>query len=354
MAVTLRSNVSASIPALWATDLFSQAENLTFWHNLEGPPGSTMPILRRDDLTKAPGDTIKFDIVLALTGAGATGDSILLEGQEEALKFRQTSVIVDSKQHAVRWSKLSEVLISHDMRGTGLNQLRKWLAGKLDDAIFTEFVTPSDSTGKNPSVNNLPTTAQWFAGTATSIATVDNTDAAGRLKLKDLVELKAYAVSNNKIEPLRTEDGNEYFGLVCHPYTIMQLKRDDTAWATAQRDAQLRGPDNPIFTGAAGVYDGVILYQNNRIPTALDGNGSIQVARNVFFGAQAMSRGYAMYPTWVEELFSYGQEAGIATMTVFGNRLNCFDLTAAGSAAVTATTSIGSMVVYSSAVAPTA
>jgi N4-gp56 family major capsid protein len=139
MAVTNRAAAAVSVPQLWSADLFSQAEDLTFWHNLEGPPGSTMPILRRDDLTKEPGDTIKFDITLALTSAGMTGDTALLEGNEEALKFRQTSVTVNSLQHAARWTKLTQALITHDMRTTALNQLRKWLAGKLDNAIFTEF-----------------------------------------------------------------------------------------------------------------------------------------------------------------------------------------------------------------------
>jgi N4-gp56 family major capsid protein len=306
-----------------------------------------MPILRRDDLTKEPGDTIKFDITLALTSAGMTGDTALLEGNEEALKFRQTSVTVNSLQHAARWTKLTQALITHDMRTTALNQLRKWLAGKLDNAIFTEFA------GLGATV--LPTSAQWFAGAATSINTLADGNGTGRLQLRDLTEIKAYAQSNNRIEPLRTEDGNEYFGLVCHPYTIMALKRDDTNWAQAQRDAQLRGPDNPVFTGAAGVWDGVILYVNNRVPVATNTNTpAIQYASNVFFGAQALSRGYAYYPDWTEELFSYGQEAGIATFTIFGNKLNVFDLTSAGGASAANQSAIGSMVLYSSAVPPTA
>lgn len=346
MAVTLRSNVAASIPQLWSADLFSQAENLTFWHNLEGPPGSTMPIIRRDDLAQQPGDTIKFDIILALTGAGMTGDTALLEGNEEALKFRQTSVTIDSLQHAVRWSKLGKILINHDMRNAALFQLRKWLAGKLDAAIFNEF------TGAG-SVTTLPTTSLWFAGTATSINTVTDVNGAGRLSLADLTELKAYAQSNNLIEPLRTEDGNEYFGLVLHPYTAMQLKRYDTNWAQAQRDAQLRGPGNPVFTGAVGVWDGVILYVNNRVPVA-NNTVPIQYSKNVFFGAQALSRGYGYYPDWTEEYFSYGQEQGIATFCVYGNALNVFDLTTGGGAAAAAKTAIGSLTVYASAVAPTA
>lgn len=305
-----------------------------------------MPILRRDDLTKEAGDTIKFDIVLALTGAGQTGDTALLEGNEEALKFRQSSVVVDSLQHAVRWSKLAQVLITHDMRTTALNQLSKWLAGKLDDRIFSELTGAAGFTV-------VPTKNKWAAGTATSRATVADTNAGGRLTLATLTELKAYAQTEIKIEPIRVEDGNEYFGIVVHPYTAMSLKRDDTNWAQAQREAQIRGAENPLFTGSVGMWDGVIIYVSNRVPRSLNGNvPDIQVSDNVFFGAQAISRGYAYYPDWTEELFSYGQEAGIATWTVFGQKLNVFDLTSAGGAAAIDFTAIGSMVVYASAVAP--
>lgn len=345
MAVTRKADVTAQIPQLWSADLFSQAEDLTFWHRFEGSEGSSMPVIRKDDLEKQAGDTVKFDIVRALTGAGATGDTALLDGNEEKLSFRQISVVVDSLQHAVRWSKLGKILINHDMRTVALNQLSKWLSGKLDDAVFDEL----DGSGST----TLPTTAQWFAGSATSVATVDNTDAAGRLKLNDISDIKAYAQANNKIEPLRMENGEEVFGLVVHPYTALALKKD-SQYQQAQRDARARGADNPLFTGAIGEWDGVVIYVSNRVNTAADGVGGISVSRNIFFGAQAVSRAYAYYPDWTEQYFSYGQEQGIATFVVLGEKLNAFDLTTAGGAAAADFTAIGSMVLYASAVAPTA
>ena len=343
MAVTRKADVADQTPDLWAADLYSQAEDLTFWHNFEGPEGSGMPIVRKDDLTKVAGDTIKVDIVLALTGAGQTGDTTSVEGNEEELKFRQSSFTVDQLSHGVRWTELAEILINHDMRSTALNQLKKWLAGKFDAGIFSEL---------SGGGTTLPTTAKWAAGSATSRATVADGDGTGRLQLDDLTEIKAYAQVENKIEPIRVEDGNEYFALVAHPYAVMQLKRDDTKWAQAQREAQVRGDDNPLFTGAAGIYDGVIIYSSNRVPRST--NGTIQVADNIFMGAQAMSRGYAFYPDWREELFDYGRQAGVATVAVYGNKLNTFDLTTAGGAADADKTAIGSMVLYSAAVAPTA
>lgn len=346
-AVGRKADYGPSIAQLWADGLFSQAENLTFWNGMEGAPGSSMPIIRRDEFGKSAGDTIKFDIVLALTGAGLTGDgaAALLEGNEEALKFRQTTMTVDSLQHAVRWTKLVDKTIRHDMRVTARNQLAKWLAGKLDNQIFTEL------TGGGTVVPDKNT---WAAGTATSRNTVADTNAGGRLTLDTLTEAKAYAQVELKLEPIRIdEDGNEYFVLVAHPYTIMSLKRDDTKWAQAQREAQVRGDDNPLFTGSVGLWDGVIIKSSNRVPRSNNTNSPVvAVADNVFMGAQALSRGYGSYPDWTEEMFSYGQEAGIATWCLVGNKLNVFDLTAAGGATAANLTAIGSMVLYASAVAP--
>ena len=343
MAVLRKADVADQTPDIWAADLYAQAEDMTFWHRFEGPEGSGMPIIRKDDLTKAAGDTIKTDIVLALQGAGQTGDTTSLEGNEEELKFRQASFTVDQLSHGVRWTELAEILINHDMRSTALMQLRKWLAGKMDSGIFSEL------TGGG---TTLPTTAKWAAGSATSRATVADGDGTGRLQLEDLTEIKAFAQVENKIEPIRTEDGNEYFFFVGHPYAIMQLKRDDAKWAQAQREAQVRGDENPLFTGAAGVWDGVIILSSNRVPDST--NGTINVADNLFLGAQAMSRGYAYYPDWREELFDYGRQVGIATVAVYGNKLNTFDLTDAGGASDANKTAIGSMVLYSAAVAPVA
>jgi N4-gp56 family major capsid protein len=355
MAVGRKADYTAQVPAIWAKDLYAQAEKLTFWNRFEGGEGSSMPIVRKDDLSQGPGDTIKYDISLALTGAGTTGDTTLSEGNEEEVKMRQISLIVGAIKHAVRWSFLAENQITHDMRGIGLNKLKRWLAGAIDNRNFYELtggdVAAIGTTGLT--ATTLPTTAKWFAGTATSIGTVADSDAVGRLKLGDISDFKAYLQTNNLIEPLSMENGDEMFGLVVHPYTALALKKD-SSYQQAQREAQVRGADNPLFRGAVASWDGVTIYVSTRVPSATDGAASARVGRNVFFGAQAMCRGYSLYPQWVEQEFSYGEEIGIATRTVLGEKLNAFDLSAAGGASAADFTAIGSGVLYAAAVAPTA
>jgi N4-gp56 family major capsid protein len=198
---------------------------------------------------------------------------------------------------------------------------------------------------------------KWFAGTATSIATVADSDAVGRLKLNDISDIKAYAVTNNMIEPLEQGDsdvGEEMYGLVLHPYAALALKKD-TQFQQAQRDARERGRDNPLFKGSVAVWDNVVMYVSSRVRTAADGAGSISVARNILFGAQACARAYVSYPDWTEQYFSYGQHQGLAYWAALGKRLITFDLNSSETAGdTTDDTAIGAMVLYTSAVAPTA
>lgn len=339
MAQTTYSQLSTSgqVPQVWARDMLAQAENLTFWKRWEGVPGSDMPVIRRDDLTKTAGDTIKMDLVLALTGAGVTADTTALHGNAENLKMTQQSLVVNYLSHAVEWTEQAQVTNVHDLRTTAAMQLAKWLAGKLDDEKWTTVTAASQ-----------PTPNKWFAGAATSAGTVTS---AYYITLNDISDIRAYAQATLKLAPLQVEGGEEFYGLVMHPFAELQLKKDST-YLQAQRDANVRGSQNPLFTGASFVWDGVIGFRNSRVPTANDGAGSVTVARNVLFGAQALTYGWAMYPDWREEEFDYARAAGVATTMLKGAKLNVFDLSSAQD--TSGNQAIGSALLYSYAAAPVA
>lgn len=344
MAVTRSADVANQIPEVWADDLYMQATKQTFWQRFTGPKGSGMPVVEREDLTQDVGDTVKIDIVLNLTGSGQTGDTALLEDNEEKIKFRQTSVTVDSRQNAVRWSKKAQHFITHDMRETAQDLLARWYAGILDDDLFTVLTAAT-----------VPTKNKWACGSATTRNTVADGDTTGRLTLAEISRIKAYFQTEIKGEPISMENGEEIFGMVIHPYAALSLKLNDTNWAQAQREAQVRGTNNPLFTGALGMWDGVVLYEAQRVPRSNNTNDPIvATADNIFFGAQAASRAWSYYPDWAEQQFSYGQETGIATMGIYGQAANIFDLNSTETGGdATDDTAIGHMVVYSAAVAPT-
>jgi len=72
-------------------------------------------------------------------------------------------------------------------------------------------------------------------------------------------------------------DGENHYVLFIHPWQAFDLKNNAT-YAQAQREAQIRGRSNPIFTGAMGVWDNVIIHVHEYVPF-LD----IDVAGNNFY-----------------------------------------------------------------------
>lgn len=348
MAVLTAADVTPITPELWSEELLAQAESQTFWLPYEVMEGDTGAIVRKDDLTKEAGDQINMDLVLALTGDGIRGDTTPLEGNEEKPKFRTSSLTVTQLRHGTAYTHLADLLSLHNKRTVNLRQLAKWLAGKMDDARWAEF-TGNTNPRTGAVGTTIPTTAKWFPGTATSRATIADTDAGGRLTLKSISEARAYFSAEIKAEPLMV-DGEPVYILATHDYAVASLKINDTNWAQAQREAQIRGKDNPIFTGAAGMWDGVVIRSSQRTPRST--NGTTMVADGVMFGANAMSVGYAEYPTFAEEWFDYKQRIGHGTSVVWGEKLNVFDLSAGGAAAAADQTALGAMVFYAAAPTP--
>lgn len=329
---------------IWSKGVYYQAEKATFWNKFQGPEASSMPIIDNSEFEQGGVDTVKVTLYLNLTGAGLTGDTTLLEGNEEKVVQRLMSFGTTRSKHAVRVGDLAEKKSATMERSKAERLLARWLARKLDDLKFTEFT-----------VTTQPTKNKWAAGTAATRDQLQDTDAGGRLTWDDIVDIKSYAQVELRIEPLRMENGEEIFGLVLHPYAVRALKKYDTKWTQAQREAEVRGKGNPLFTGALGMVDGVVLYESQAVPRSNNAHASpIPVADNIFFGTQAMSMGYLGYPAWREQEFSYGEEYGIATWVDIGHKLNIFDLNASETTGdATDDTAIGSMVVYTSAVAPT-
>jgi len=354
------ADFTAQVKTIWEDELYAQAEDLTFWHKFEG--AENMPIIRKDELREEPADTIKFDAILSLAEEGSTDEVTLTEGNEEKLVMRQESFGVDILKHGVRWNFVAEKMVTHRMRENAKNQLAKWVAGRIDNRIFAcltgETLNAYTPTLPKPPAAGasgayLPDSYRLAAGGPTTDAVPGDVASTDLLTLDGIVELKALASTENKIEPIRLAGDVEVFFLVVHPYTLVGLKTADD-YKQAMREAEVRGKENPLFSGATAIYDGVVIYSSTRVPVLADGDTSAPVARNVFFGNQLAARGWAMLPEWHERDFSYGEEAGVATRMMFGQRLISFDLNATETSSdQTDDTALGGVLFYASAPTPT-
>jgi N4-gp56 family major capsid protein len=119
-----------------------------------------------------------------------------------------------------------------------------------------------------------------------------------------------------RVRPLRI-NGKQYYVAILHPYDATNL-RQDPVWNQAQRDANVRGEKNPIFSGALGVYNGIIIHEHEYVYRTNDGSGSANVARNVLCGQQAGVLAWGSPVKWVEKSFDYGNSWGISVGAIFG------------------------------------
>ena len=134
-------------------------------------------------------------------------------------------------------------------------------------------------------------------------------------------------------------DGGEYYVVVLHNYSVTDLRLDIansayTSWPDVQMYANKRGLNNPLFTGALGVYNGCILYESNYIYSPVS-----NVRRNLFLGAQAgvfaigsaydsiekERVGKDMLMSWYEQTDDYGNEKGISVGCIFGMKATIFN-----------------------------
>ena len=311
-----RGAVSASIaglqPELWRKQLFADVRDNLFMTRFIGTSQQSM-IQELEDLKKEQGDNISIGLGVKLSDAGITGDSTL-EGNEEAMSDFDEDIAIDQLRHGVRLTgRMDEQRNVYNMRTSAKNRLADWWAERIDNEIVEKLCGDTASTFAN-TPTAAAATRSVFAGGQASVGAIT---AAMKIDTKVLDRAKQLAkLASPMIRPLRI-GGKEYYVAILHPFSATNL-RQDPVWNQAHRDANIRGEDNPIFSGALGVYNGIIIHEHEFIHTATDGSGSAQVARDILCGQQAGAIAWGMPVQWVEKSFDYGNSWGISVGAIFG------------------------------------
>lgn len=304
----------------WQKDLMKEALKRT--HALQFiSTGKNSLCTIKTETMKEGGDRIRVGIRSQLSGAGVKGDETL-EGNEEALETFNQDVIIDQLRHAVRSKgKMSEQRVPFSVREEARDGLADWWSDRIDTWFFNQL---AGNTGQGddrfygfnsptaPDADHIVFTGGSTAETSYSDTTVQRIN----LTMIDFAVEKA-KVAKNALRPVRI-GGGEYFAMFIHPFQTTDLRKNTTAgqWTDIQKAAIQGGSitQNPIFTGALGMYNGVVLHESTRIPVA-PANSSVR--RAVVAGAQALCMAYGrdygknVY-TWVEELFDFKNQLGVA------------------------------------------
>lgn len=315
----------------WSKGLMKEALKKTFALQFMGE-GTNNLIQVKTELNKSEGDRITFGLRQQLTGAGTQGDNAL-EGNEEGLETYSQNVTIDQLRHAVRSKgKMSEQRVPFSVREEAKDGLSDWWADRIDTWLFNQLSGNSAQTDVRYTGMQAATAAdsdhQVYCGTGSTSsegAISASTDQVFSLTLIDkAVERAKLAV--NKFRPVRAGNG-EYFVCFLHPYQVTDLRTSTSTgqWLDIQKAALQGGniKESPIFTGALGVYNNTILFESTRLPSFTTAEGAGKGRRAVFCGAQAAVMAFgrgsgANTFSWVEELFDFENQLGVAAGCIGG------------------------------------
>ena len=146
------------------------------------------------------------------------------------------------------------------------------------------------------------------------------------LDLLDQAAVKARTLSP-VIRPVQTEAGEKYVMFITpEAHYDLRANTGTLQWGDIQKAAMSGGQisDNPIFTGALGEYNGIILHESFRVPI------NSNIGENVLCGAQAATFAFGRdnspnRMTWTEELFDYGNQLGVSAGCIAGMKRTIYN-----------------------------
>lgn len=338
MATTGYSVNNALTNKIWAKALNVEVLKDAYISKFIGKGAGSL-LQYREDTNKEKGDRIRHGLRMQLNGDGVIEDNTL-EGREEQLITYADDVVINQLRHAVRSEgKMSEQRVLFDLRMESKEGLKDWWKDRLDTCFFNQacgytVITDLRYTGMNavtaPDSNHI-----MRAGNHTADGSITSTQTFN-LNFID------YAIERAKtltpaIRPVKTDMG-EYYVMFLHPFQVTDLRTSTSTgqWLDIQKAAMTGGKvkDNPIFTGALGVYNNTILHDNTRVTQGVSAAGAAvtTVRRAVFCGAQAgvIAFGGEDGPdtmSWTEETFDYGNQLGVAVGAIFGLKKSVYNST---------------------------
>jgi len=305
------------------------------------------PIQRLDDLEKDAGDRITVDLLMPMRMEPKIGAE-LLDGAEEPLRYYTDNVFIDQVRGGVDLGdRMTRKRTLRDLRQDALQAGKDWWA-RLFDELFFIYLSGGRGIGTgyiwsaaNPffSVNPLQAPDArhlLYAGTATTAATI-TTGMPMTLRLIDRAVARAETMGGDatdeipmvrcEIEGADGEDGN--YVCLMHTWQFDAMKNSGTTageWLDIQKAAAAaQGQKNPLFTGAKGVYNDVILHVHRNVVqyNNYGASSNLPAARALFMGSQAAlvtfgSTGSGLRFDWTEEVKDHGDKLKIGSNSIFG------------------------------------
>lgn len=324
--------VAGLTPQQWDDQFFTDYVRMSRYKRYMGTDEASIFQLK-EDLSKKKGDTVTFALVNELTGSGVTGNATL-KGNEERLNSRSHAVSVDVLRHAVAvddWDIQKSVI---DLRNAARTQLRQWAQKTLRDNL-TNALGQID--GVNYSASTAAQRNTWLANNSDRILVGTTANYAGSVFATDIGKIANELTPNSlslmkrmaqaaspKVRPVYVKEmDQEWYVCFVGPRCWRDLTEDNpttNVLTLANRDARVRGVDNPLFTGDSLVWDGMIIREIPEIDPLSDVSGSSGVAIEPVYlcGAQAVGVAWAQRTKSTTDTDDYEFLHGVGVQEIRG------------------------------------
>lgn len=262
------------IPKLWVAKIQTEGEKENWVSKLTASDGSNV-IHKNTELVSKKGVNITFGLEMELTGTGVTGNTTL-KGTEEAHIVHDFNVSIDQIRHAVSSTEWDNQKPVYEQWPMIKKALVRWY-GNWHEKMFVSVMTASPT--------GTSTAGEWMsaaaAGTEVAIAATDKLTCALLSKAK-----RRAMMHSPKIMPVKV-DGEDHYIFLAGTWAARDLK-SDSVWIAAQQNAGVRdAKKNPLFSGVLGFWDGIAVFEWERIANTLTGASSANVVHNMLLGQQA-------------------------------------------------------------------
>lgn len=237
-------------------------------------------------------------------------------GKEEPMRYRSDTVYIMQKNISTRkpsawWDQILMDNFRRDAKGNLSDWYRRFkglmianhLCGNTSWLFPRACLAPSTHT-------TVEMNRHLFARGKASIGDLTTDCYFSTYEIDMMVELAR--TSYPRIHPY-SMDGQEVYPIVIHPYQESSL-RHDPAWVSGHEKADVRGPDNAIWTGSLGKWNSAVLFSYEFIMRKATGAGTssnLPYARAILLGKGAGCYAEGMSPGWLEDATSSEADCGM-------------------------------------------
>jgi N4-gp56 family major capsid protein len=304
-------------------------------------------IHRKTEVSKGPGDRITYGIRMQLGGAGFT-ENQLSEGNGEALSLYSDSLVINELGHVVgvkSKNSIDQQRVPFDLRDEAKGGLSDWYAVRFSVAFFNQvcgntLATDIRFTGLNATIAPSSTRIIRQSGRASDdllvagdTFSVDLIDAAKERAVTATPKIRPATFSGGTLGMGGRRDFNktltDKYVMYMDPFQVTDMRKNTSTgqWMDIVKAAYqgLGATNNPIFSGAIGEYNSVVLRETPNLPFGISAGGVVvpTVKRAVLLGGQAamIAFGQDNGPNkyrWNEELFDHKRRLEVSAWTIHG------------------------------------